>query len=123
MRNLKANLSPVYYKKLIGQEEIIDQWGNATGNFTPLYSELKTAMLSISPNKGNTEREQFGTLADYDRTMTTADTTIDIDEDSILWLDGKSVIEPHNFIVKKRAPWKNSVQFAIKEVNVSNANN
>lgn len=119
MRSLLRNQQPVFYKLYEGQEEIIDQWGNPTGSFIPNYSNLKSTMLCVSPNKGNSEVEQFGTFADYDRTMTTADTSVGINEDSILWVDGADTSGPYNYIVKKRAPWKNSIQWAIKQVSVT----
>lgn len=120
MMNLSRNLFPVYYKMFLGETEIIDEYGNKTGSFQLEYSELKTAYMSISPNKGNSESEMFGTLDDYDRTMTTADINCEIDEDSILWLDGSDTAQAHNYIVKRRSPWKNSISFAVKQVDVSN---
>ncbi len=119
MRSLLRNQQPVFYKLYEGREEIVDEYGNPTGSYIPLYSELKSAMLCVSPNKGNSEVQQFGTLEDYDRTMTTADTGVPIDEDSVLWVDGADTDGPYNYIVKKRAPWKNSIQFAIQRVTVS----
>ena len=88
MRSLLRNQQPVFFKLLQGQEEILDEYGNPTGSYIPIYSELKSAMLCVSPNKGSSEVEQFGSLEDYDRTMTTADTTCDINEDAVLWVDG-----------------------------------
>ena len=79
---------------------------------------LQSAMLCVSPNKGDSESEQFGTLTDYDRTMTTADTACPIDENTVLWLDGVDTAGPWNYVVKKVAPWKNSVQYAISRVTV-----
>lgn len=119
MRSLVRNQQPVFYKLYEGQEEIVDQWGNSTGSFIPKYGPLKSVMLCVSPNKGNAEAEQFGTLTDYDRTMTTADTSVPIMEDSILWIDGADTAGPYNYKVKKRAPWKNSIQWAIKQVTVT----
>lgn len=119
MRSLRINQQPVFYKVYEGEEEIIDMYGNPTGSFIPIYSDLKSAMLCVSPNKGSSEVEQFGSLEDYDRTMTTADTSCEIDEDAVLWIDGADTEGPYNAIVKLRAPWKNSVQFAIKTVTVS----
>lgn len=119
MRNLRANLEPVFYKLYLGEEEILDQYDNSTGLYLPTYSKLKSTMLCVSPNKGSTEVYQFGTLLDYDKTMTTADTTCEIDEDDILWIDGADTDGPYNAIVKKKAKWKNSVQYAIKRVTVS----
>lgn len=93
--------------------------GNQTGSYIPVYSELKSAMLCVSPNKGSSEVEQFGSTEEYDRTMTTADTSIDIDENAILWVDGADPDGPYNYIVKLVARWKNSAQFAIRKVSIS----
>lgn len=119
MLNLMANMQPVYYKLWEGQEEMLDEYGNPNGSYLPIYSELKTAMLCVSPNKGSAEVEQFGTFADYDRTMTTADTSCPIDENAVLWIDGADTGGAWNYIVKAKAKWKNSLQFAIKRVEVS----
>lgn len=118
-RNFVANTQPIFFKNLVGQEEIVDEYGNPTGSYIPVYSELKSAMLCVSPNKGSSEVEQFGSLEDYDRTMTTADADCEIDEDAVLWVDGADTDGPYNYIVKQRAPWKNSMQYAIKQVTVS----
>lgn len=119
MFSLARNQFPVYYKMYQGEQEIIDADGYMTGSPRSVYGELKVAYLSVSPNKGTAEAEMFGTLDAYDRTMTTADPSCEIDEDSILWLDGADTSGPHNYIVKKRAPWKNSVAYAIQKVDVS----
>jgi len=123
MRSLLRNQQPVFFRNYEGEEEIIDEHGNLTGSFVSKYSELKSAMLTVSPNKGNSEVEMFGSLEDYDRTANTADTSVEIDENSILWVDNADTNGPHNYIVKRRAPWKNSVSFAIKKVEVSYADN
>lgn len=119
MRSLLRNQQRIFYKKLEGEEELVDQYGNSTGTYVPVYGELRSALLCVSPNKGTTEGEQFGTLLDYDRTMTTSDATLDIEETSVLWVDGADTTGPWNYRVTKRAPWKNSIQFAIKQVSVS----
>ena len=122
MRSLLRNQQPVFFKLYEGEEEIMDEYGNPTGSFLPVYSSLKSAMLCVSPNKGNSEVQQFGSLEDYDRTMTTANTKAAIDENSVLWVDGANTEGPYNYIVKRRAPWKNSIQFAIQQVKVSDYN-
>lgn len=88
----------------------------------PIYGPLKSVMLSVSPNVGTSETDQFGTITNYDRTMVTADTSVEIDEDDVLWIDGADTDGPWNYIVKKRAPWKNSISFAIQKVTVSQYN-
>lgn len=119
MRSLLRNQQPVFYKLYEGQEEIIDQYGNPTGSFIPKYSDLKSVMLCVSPNKGSSEVEQFGSTEDYDRTMTTADPKCPIDENAVLWVDGADTDGPWNYIVKEVGRWKNSTQYAIKKVTVS----
>ena len=101
MRSLRRNQQPVFFKLYEGEEEIIDEYGNMTGSFAPKYSTLMSAMLSVSPNKGNSESEMFGTLEDYDRTATTADVNCPIDEDAILWIDNADTEGPYNAIVKR----------------------
>lgn len=118
MRDLKRNTQKVYFKKYLGEQEILDQYGNLTGSRLPVYGELMEENLVVSPNKGATEAEQFGSLMSYDRTMTTANTKTMIDESSVLWIDGADTNGAWNYEVKKRAPWKNSVQFAISQVTV-----
>lgn len=118
MRSLLRNQQPVFYKLYEGEKEIeID--GMPTGNFIPSYSDLKSAMLCVSPNKGSSEVEQFGSMEDYDRTMTTADPKCPIDENAVLWVDGADTEGPWNYIVKEVGRWKNSTQYAIKKVTVS----
>lgn len=119
MRDLRRNTQKVYFKLYLGDQEIIDQYGNATGSYVPVYSDLMDADLVVSPNKGSADTEQFGSLLDYDRTMTTANTSVLIDENSVLWVDGADTSGPWNYVVKKRAPWKNSIQYAVSQVTVS----
>jgi hypothetical protein len=119
MRNLQRNVTPVFFKTYEGQREIVDQYGNATGSYVPIYSELKSALLCVSPNKGSSEVEQFGTLLDYDRTMTTSDVNCEIAEDSVLWLDGADTSGAYNAVVKRKSPWKNTISYAIQNVTIS----
>ncbi len=119
MRSLKSNQQPVFYRLFEGEEEIIDEFGNSTGSFIPKYGSLRSAMLCVSPNKGSSEVNQFGSSEDYDRTITTADANCPIDENAVLWVDGADTDEPWNYIVKLVARWKNSAQYAIKQVTVS----
>lgn len=119
MRNLLRNTQPVFYRLYEGEEEILGPWGESTGLYVPKYGPLKSAMLCVSPNIGTSEADMFGTLTAYDRTMTTADTSLEIDEDDVLWVDGADTDGPWNYIVKAVGRWKNSVSYAIQQVTVS----
>lgn len=104
-----------------GQEEVKDQYGNSTGQYIPKYSDLKSAMMCVSPNKGTSETEQFGSFEEYDRTVTTVDASLDINEDAVLWVDGADTDGPWNYVVKAVARWFNSLQLAIAQVDVTPA--
>ncbi len=118
MRNLARNQQPIFYRLYEGEEEIIDEYGNPSGEYAPKYGPLQSAMLCVSPNKGTSETEQFGSIENYDRTVTTADTSLEIDENTILWVDGADTDGPWNYEVKAVARWFNSLQYAIAQVNV-----
>lgn len=113
------NTFKVYFRQYLGQADILDEYGQKTGSFAPQYGKLVKIRLSVSPNKGSAEAEMFGTMEDYDRTATTADTKCPINENSILWLDGADPNGAHNYIVKKVAPWKNSISYALKKVDLT----
>lgn len=117
MRNLAANCQSVYYKLYLGEQEIIVD-GSRTGTYGPEYGPMRSEKLSVSPSRGSMDMSPFGSLEGYDRTMTTADTKCPIDEHSILWLDGADKDGPHNYVVMKKAVWKNSVSYAIERVTV-----
>ncbi|NBI10252.1 hypothetical protein D1641_09550 [Colidextribacter sp. OB.20] len=127
MRSLKRNQQKISFRLYEGEEEVVNEFGNVTGEYYPIYGRLRHAWLCVSPNKGNSEVEQFGTLEDYDRTMTLGDTSIGpengeafaINENAVLWVDGAPTDGPWNYTVKRVAPWKNSISFAIKRVEVS----
>lgn len=124
MRDLLRNQSLVYYKTVTGKEEIIDEDGNHTGLYDPIYSELKAMMISVSANKGTTEAEAFGTNLDYDKTLSTSNINCELDENTILWIDADPTSDinpdPYNFIVRRKAKSINQVLYAIKQVDVSN---
>lgn len=121
MQNLSRNTSTVWFQVYIGQTEIIDEYGNKTGSFQDTYGPLQSGQFMVSPNKGDATLEVFGTLLDYDRTMSTADTTCPVNEQTVLWLDGAPTTGPYTHYVKQRAPWKNSLVFAVKQVEVSSS--
>lgn len=119
MQNLVRNTFEVWYQTYEGESEEIDEYGNKTGSFSPVYGPLQSARMVVSPNRGDASLEMFGTLLDYDRTISTADTTCPINEQTILWLDGAPITGPYTHYVKQRAPWKNSLVFAVKQVEVT----
>lgn len=119
MRNAKIYQSPVFYKMFEGEEEIYDIYGNPTGSYYPIYSELKSIMISVSPNKGDSETTMYGTALDYSRTMSIADPDCEIDENTVLWLDGADTNDAWNYQVVAVSRSKNLTSYAIQSVDVS----
>lgn len=119
MRNLKRNQQTVYYKNYEDSEDKYDEYGNLTGSVNKVYGDLKSCKISVSGSRGNTDNKMFGVNLDYDRTMSTADMSCDIDEFSILWIDRTDTDKPHDYKVVKRSVTLNQIVFAIKQVNVS----
>lgn len=118
MFNLARNEFTVFYKQYVGKQEVLDSNGYKTGSFAVTYGTLESAKMYVSANRGSAQDDMFGNLEVYDRTLITSDVNCTMNEDSIVWLDGADTNQPHNYVVKKRAPWKNSIAFALLKVTV-----
>ena len=157
MRSLCINQEPVYYCEFVSATQAVDAWGNYTGEPVITYGNVKECMLCVAPNKTQETVYMFGSFEDYDKPATTSDTSVSLNENSIVWLglgyvfnyntataysvgdlciNGGKIYRcigattagvfnpnkwaevPNNAICKKRAPWKNSIAFALKEVDV-----
>lgn len=113
MRDLKRNQVPITYRLYLGNEEIIDEWGNSTGQYTPLFGEEQSLFLSVSANKGDYSEQMFGNVLDYDRTMLISDPNCPIDENTRVTIDGQT------YVVKAVARSLNVSQYAIKRIEVT----
>ena len=116
MRDLKRNQQTIGYS-LLNVSAGVDEWGNTED--TKTYSEPFLMDISISPNKGQSSLQAFGTDLDYDREMSTHDMNCPIDEYSHLWVDGRDIKQTHNYIVKAVSKSLNCIRYAIKKVDVS----
>lgn len=116
MRDLKRNQVCITYRLYLGNEEIIDEHGNSTGQYAPLFGEEQPLFLSVSANKGDYSEQTFGSVLDYDRVMLISDPECPIDEDSRVKIDGDT------YVVKGVARSLNAAQYAIKRVNINDDN-
>ncbi|MFR7566598.1 MAG: hypothetical protein ACLUV5_13580 [Oscillospiraceae bacterium] len=117
MRDLKRNQISVEYALYLGNAELTDDNGCATGEFAPKYGDKTALMISVSSNKGDYSQQQFGNLLDYDRTMITHDTRCPINENSLVY------IGTEQYIVKAVAKSLNAVQYATKRVQIDETYN
>ena len=126
MRSLVRNNRTFYYAKYDGKNEIVDDYGNATGQFEITYSMPIKTGGNISAAKGEIQSRQFGDSESYDKVIVLDNKDIPIDEYSILWVDSLPIINddgttdtPHDYIVRQVARSLNSVSIAISKVNVN----
>ena len=125
MRCLLRNKTTFYYALYTGQTEVIDEYGNATGQYSVAYGDPIKTLGNISASQGEMQTRQFGESEMYDKVIVLDDVNTPIDEYSILWVDtlphlnaDKSTDTPHDYMVKKVARSLNGVMIAISKVSV-----
>ena len=125
MRCMARNKSKFYYASYIGEIEIRDEYGNATGEYKVSYDKPIKTHGNVSAAQGEIQSRQFGESESYDKVIVLDDRNTPINEYSILWVDtlphlnsdGSTDI-PHDYVVKKVARGLNGVSIAISKVNV-----
>ena len=106
-----------YWQNFSGYEDKYDEYGQFRGKF-PKYGETLSARANISAARGTAEQEMFGNLLEYDRVIAVR-FPIDMDENSLVWLDGAKPPNPHNYIVVRRSQSGNYTVFALRRVELS----
>lgn len=119
MRSLERNKVDVYYANYTGKVDAVDEDGNFTGETISSYTDPKLLRINTSPASGEVTTQLFTPLTDYDRVLLTDDTSLDVDENTVFWIEADPVTEPFNYIVKKKAKSLNSLGIAVKEVKVN----
>lgn len=126
MRSLIRNNSKFYYAKYDKKTEIIDEYGNATGQYELIYSKPIMTQGNISAAKGEIQSQQFGDSENYDKVIVLDNKDIQIDEYSILWVDNLPILNdegftetPHDYIVRQVARSLNGISIAISKVKVN----
>ena len=126
MRCMVRNKSKFYYASYIGKTEIVDENGNATGEYKVSYSNPIECYGNVSAAQGEMQSRQFGESESYDKVIVLDERNAPIDEHSILWVDtlphlneDGSTDTPHDYIVKKVARSINGVSIAIRKVIVN----
>ena len=133
MRCLIRNKRDFYYARYKEQMEIIDEWGNTTGQYQVVYGCPVHAKGNVSASQGEIQSRQFGESEIYDKVIVLDDVNTPIDEYSVLWVDTPPLLNedgtlsmktndeaetPHDYIVKKVARGLNTVSIAISKVTV-----
>lgn len=117
MRSLNRNKRLIHYALRTGEVANIDEYGNETGELTPVYEAATPLLCNVSASSGQDAMEAFGSFTNYSRTMCVSDMSCPVDENTIVWF-GVSPTEPHNYIVTRKADSKNGILYALQEVTV-----
>lgn len=118
MRDLNRNKRLIYYANQVSEVANQDEYGNLTGETTPIYGATNEFYCNISAATGVDAVEAFGSFTNYSRTISVADVNCPIDEKSIVWF-GVNPPNPHNYIVVRKADSKNGILYALREVTVT----
>ena len=122
---MTRNKATFYYALYTGQTEIVDERGNATGQYSVTYGNPIKTLGNVSAAQGEMQTRQFGDSESYDKVIVMDNPNAPIDEYSILWVDTLPYLNeygstetPHDYVVKKVARSLNSVSIAISKVSV-----
>ena len=138
MMAMPINKRAYYYALYAGKTEILDDEGYYTGETEITYGNPVKDYANISPARGDSSVNQFGKDTDYDKVIVYGkacrNDLCKIDEYSVLWIDtmpelnpdgtlktdqnGK-VLTPYDYVVKKVADGLDSIQVAIRKVDVN----
>lgn len=118
MRSLNKNKRGIYYALYTGEDKILDEYGNETGESNPTYGEKTELRCNISGASGNEVVQAFGSFSNYTRVVCVADNNCPIAEQTVVWF-GIPTTEPYNYIVTRKADSKNGILYALQEVKVS----
>lgn len=116
MRSVQRNKQPIWYALRLSSTEVIDEYGNATGEFVEQYSVPMKLNINVGVPKGQISLERFGLNDNYTRVLATTDMNCPLQEDSILWI-GIPATERNNYVVKKIMPAINQLLIGLEEVN------
>ena len=121
MKCLARNKQTFYYSLYVSKTELVDEYGNKSGEYDIQYTTPTECKANISPAQGETETRQFGNDVKYDKVIVLENSRIEIDEQSILWIDRLPNEEntiPHDYVVRGIARSLNSVSLAVEKVDV-----
>ena len=115
MRSLQRNCRKLHYAVPVGEEKILDEYGNDTLEVRKTYSEPTILMANVSANAGQDEVNAFGSLTEYHRTISYSGEKCPLVEGTRIWI-GVDTTESHNYVVIKVADSKNGFLIALREV-------
>lgn len=124
MRNLKKNNRPIHYALYDNEIPIYDENGNEELETRAGYKTPVLFYASLSTGQSDAEESPFGKNVTYDRVISTCDTSLPIDENSLIWVkntplcNDDGTVNPDSADYEVAAPpldGLNSLRIAIKK--------
>ena len=124
MRNLKKNSRTMYYALYDSEIPIYDEDGNPELETMVGYKNPVQFKASLSTGQSDAEESPFGKNVTYDRVISTCDTSLQIDENSLIWVKSKPVYNADGTVNPDSADYEvaappldglNSLRIAIKK--------
>lgn len=123
MRNLIKNTKSILALNYKGEEKLIDDDGNYTGEVEIKYFPAQAIRVSVSGARGSSQSEIFGTDIQYDKTLclSMADfKRYGFDENTVFFIDKKLEYNEgmplYNYRVERIAEVLNEVVIAVRKV-------
>ena len=124
MRNLKKNSRTMYYALYDSEIPIYDEDGNPELETMAGFKEPVQFKASLSTGQSDAEESPFGKNVTYDRVISTCDMSLQIDENSLIWVKSKPVYNADGTVNPDSADYEvaappldglNSLRIAIKK--------
>ena len=115
MRSLERNKRDIYYSVVVGEEPIIDEYGNDTLEIKKVYSSPSLLRINVSANSGKSATSAYGEQSDYTRNLCYVGNSCPITEGAKIWLDA-DLSKDNDYKVVRVADSKNGYLIVIQEV-------
>ncbi len=124
MRNCKKNQREMYYALYKDDVPIFDDSGFEELETKSGYDAPVSFKASLSTGQSDAEESPFGKNVSYDRVISTCDTSLPIDENSLIWVKNKPVFNADGTVNGDSADYEvaappldglNSLRIAIKK--------
>ena len=124
-RNASINTREMFYALYGEKIPVADESGGEEFEYRIGYSQPVKFRACLSTGQSNAEESPFGANISYDRVISTVDTSLPIDENSIIWIKAKPTYLEDGSVDGSTADYKvaappldglNSLRIAVKKV-------
>ena len=116
MRTTHRDKRPVAYAFYDGVQELIDEYGNYTGEYAVHYTIPVKTLMNVSGGRGQADIALFGLTDTFARTATTQDLDTNFNTETVFWIENDPDKDPFDYRVVAVSRTINQVVLALAEV-------